>query len=190
IVMLALSGACGPADMTTGNDQARLGSESEQVEELLQKFPDSDEQSVLLVASRTDGADITDADLAEFQQAASDVDSNFVEDPSGPLPSDDNAIAMITAPITVGDSSSETADTIRALRADVSEHLPADLDIQVTGGPAFAADIASSFDGADFTLLAVTIAIVAVLLIATYRSPVLWLIPLAVVGVADRLAAN
>ena len=120
----------------------------------------------MLVASRTDGADITDADLADFQQAASDVDSNFVEDPSGPLPSDDNAIAMITAPITVGDSSSETADTIKALRADVSEHLPADLDIQVTGGPAFAADIASSFDGADFTLLAVTIAIVAVLLIA------------------------
>src|SRR5690625_2443799 len=190
IVILGVFGVFGQADMTTGNDQAPLGSESEQVEELLEKFSDSDEQSVLLIASRTDGADITDTDLADFQQAANDVDSNFVEDPSDPLPSDDNAIAMITAPITVGDASSETADTIKALRADVSEHMPADLDIQVTGGPAFAADIASSFDGADFTLLAVTIAIVAVLLIATYRSPVLWLIPLAVVGVADRLAAN
>jgi RND superfamily putative drug exporter len=31
--------------------------------------------------------------------------------------------------------------------------------------------------------------VVAVLLVITYRSPVLWLVPLAVVGVADRLAA-
>src|SRR5699024_9398805 len=82
-------GVFGQADMTTGNDQAPLGSESEQVDELLEKFPDSDEQSVLLIASRTDGADITDTDLADFQQAANDVDSNFVEDPSDPLPSDD-----------------------------------------------------------------------------------------------------
>src|SRR5699024_2118587 len=52
----------------------------------------------------------------------------------------------------------------------------------------FAADVASAFDGANFTLLAVTILIVAVLLIVTYRSPVLWLIPLAVVGLADQIA--
>ena len=34
-----------------------------------------------------------------------------------------------------------------------------------------------------------TAAVVAVLLVLTYRSPVLWLVPLTVVGVADRLAA-
>src|SRR5699024_11869633 len=52
----------------------------------------------------------------------------------------------------------------------------------------FAADVASAFDGASITLLAVTILIVAVLLIVTLRSPVLWLIPLAVVGLADQIA--
>src|SRR5699024_8786884 len=81
IVMLGVFGIFGQADMTTGNDQAPMRSESEQVEDRLEKLPDTAEQSVLLVASRTDGADITDADLADFQQAASDVDSNFVEDP-------------------------------------------------------------------------------------------------------------
>lgn len=46
------------------------------------------------------------------------------------------------------------------------------------------ADVVAAFDGADFTLLAVTIAIVAVLLIVTYRSPILWLVPLtALAGV-------
>ena len=38
-------------------------------------------------------------------------------------------------------------------------------------------------------LLAATASVVAVLLVITYRSPVLWLVPLIVVGVADRLAA-
>lgn len=35
-----------------------------------------------------------------------------------------------------------------------------------------------------------TATVVAVLLIATYRSPVLWLVPLAVVGAADRVATS
>ena len=55
--------------------------------------------------------------------------------------------------------------------------------------PAFGADIANSFAGANITLLAVTAAVVALLLIVTYRSPVLWLVPLAVIGFADRVAA-
>ncbi|OMC23679.1 MMPL family transporter, partial [Mycobacterium colombiense] len=63
------------------------------------------------------------------------------------------------------------------------------LEVHVTGGPAFGADIASAFTNANVTLLAVTTAVVALLLIATYRSPVLWLVPLLVVGFADRVAA-
>src|SRR6185295_14211122 len=47
----------------------------------------------------------------------------------------------------------------------------------------------NSFSGANFTLLAVTAAVVALLLIVTYRSPVLWLVPLAVIAFADRVAA-
>ena len=45
------------------------------------------------------------------------------------------------------------------------------------------------FDGADTRLLAATASIVALLLVITYRSPFLWLVPLTVVGVADQLAA-
>ena len=43
--------------------------------------------------------------------------------------------------------------------------------------------------GANVTLLAVTGGVVALLLIATYRSPVLWLVPLLVIAFADRIAA-
>jgi RND superfamily putative drug exporter len=42
----------------------------------------------------------------------------------------------------------------------------------------------------EFTLLLSTVIIVAVLLLITYRSPVLWLVPLIVIGVADGMAAQ
>ncbi|MDT5351137.1 MAG: putative drug exporter of the superfamily [Mycobacterium sp.] len=48
---------------------------------------------------------------------------------------------------------------------------------------------ASAFTHANITLLTVTASVVALLLIATYRSPVLWLVPLLVIGLADRAAA-
>ena len=80
-------------------------------------------------------------------------------------------------------------DAVKALRHEAAEGLPSDLRAEVTGGPAFGADIANSFAGANITLLAVTAAVVALLLIVTYRSPVLWLVPLAVIGFADRVAA-
>ena len=49
-------------------------------------------------------------------------------------------------------------------------------------------DLAAVFDGANLRLLIATASIVAFLLVITYRSPVLWLIPLTVIGVADRVA--
>lgn len=66
---------------------------------------------------------------------------------------------------------------MKELRTAARDGLPDGLRVNVTGGLAFGADIANSFSGANFTLLAVTVGAVALLLIATYRSPVLWLVP-------------
>ncbi|WP_434967190.1 MMPL family transporter [Janibacter indicus] len=93
-------------------------------------------------------------------------------------------------PVATSEDSDAQVQTIKDLRAEVADHAPAGLVVQVTGGPAFGADVAASFEGADFTLLAVTIGVVALLLLLTYRSPVLWLVPLTVVGIADQLAGT
>src|SRR5690625_2079647 len=102
--------------------------------------------------------------------------------------SEDERAALLISPITVGADNTETSGVIGEFREEIaSADVP--LTVHVTGGPAFGADIAGAFDGADLTLLLVTIAIVAALLIFTYRSPVLWLIPLIVVAIADRAAS-
>ncbi len=80
-------------------------------------------------------------------------------------------------------------DDVTAIRDTLSTGLPPGVTAQVTGPAGIQADLAAVFDGANLRLLLATATVVAVLLIITYRSPVLWLIPLTVVGVADQLAA-
>lgn len=112
--------------------------------------------------------------------------------PGGPppiTPAPDGRAAIATVPLSSDLSGLELNAVVGEMRTAAVDGLPAGLTAQITGGPAFAADIANAFDGADITLLAVTAAVVALLLLLTYRSPVLWLVPLIVVALADRTAA-
>ena len=154
------------------------------------KFPNSDRQSVLVVATRDDGAKLSSEEIATLEGLLPVLDTRSDAESTGPMVSEDGEAAVLIAPITVGETSTDTAAVIKALRADIADHALTGMTLQVTGGPAFGADVAASFEGADFTLLLVTVLIVAILLIVTYRSPVLWLIPLVAVGLADGLAGR
>ena len=190
LAFVALFGLFGRADAPAGNDAAPPSSESARVDKALEQFPNRDQQSVLIVATPDDGAALTDGDLAALMDLVPAIDAETGLEASRPFTSDDGEAAVIQTPITVGDDNAENSDKINALRAGLAANPVDGLTLQVTGGPAFGADISAAFDGADFTLLIVTIAIVALLLILTYRSPILWLIPLIVVAFADQLAGK
>jgi len=64
----------------------------------------------------------------------------------------------------------------------------AGLRVYVGGPAASAADQIKIFKGIDTTLLYATLAVVIVLLLLTYRSPVLWLLPILSAGVALTVA--
>jgi putative drug exporter of the RND superfamily len=102
--------------------------------------------------------------------------------------SEDETAAIVAVPV-VSASNTDNIDQVEELRDQLSADAPDGVDVQVTGPAATQADIGQVFDGADVRLLAATAAVVAILLIITYRSPVLWLVPLTVVAIADRLAA-
>ena len=112
------------------------------------------------------------------------------EQPQGPplVVSDDGTAALAVVPV-VSSSNTDNIDKVEELRDRLRADVPDGLDVQVTGPAAIQADIGQVFDGADLRLLLSTAAVVAILLILTYRSPVLWLVPLTVVGIADRFAA-
>lgn len=193
IAVLSFTALFGLFSMVAAPDGSSVepaNSESSQVAALLAEFPDADQQSVILVATRIDGAVLSTADLTGISRMMPALDTFAGSRATGPRVSDDGAAAAVVIPITVGADATATGDTVRELRALIAENAPTGLGLLVTGGPAFGADVALAFDGADVTLLLVTIGIVALLLIGTYRSPVLWILPLAVVGLADQLATK
>src|SRR5690606_11339827 len=106
------------------------------------------------------------------------------------IPSEDGMAAMISLPVPVAPDNETNRQIVDEVRAAVADASPAGLTVNVTGGTAFIADLAAAFDGADLRLLFATVGIVAFLLLVTYRSPILWLIPLAVIGLADQVAAG
>lgn len=188
VAFTVLLGALGRASLPAGNDVAPPDSESARAAAIAEQFPDADEHTVLLVAARDDGAPLGDTDLTALGTLSADVETQTGHESHGPIISDDGAAAVIQATLTLNDDDDAAADAVHDLREVVAAHPIAGVSVQVTGGPAFGVDVASAFDGADFTLLMVTLGIVALLLIVTYRSPVLWMIPLVVVALADQLA--
>ncbi|WP_435199038.1 MMPL family transporter [Janibacter sp. GS2] len=182
------SSALGSAEAPARGDTYSASAESAVVADQLETFPGSDEATALLVATKGDGARLSEQDLSGLDAMAARLGA--AGHPSPARASEDGQAATIAFPMTVGEDSDATVATIADLRADIAQDSPDGMTVQVTGGPAFGADITSAFDGANVTLLAVTIGVVAILLLLTYRSPVLWLIPLAVVGIADQVAGT
>jgi RND superfamily putative drug exporter len=102
----------------------------------------------------------------------------------GPVPAKDRAAFEVIVPIKVGDDGWDAlppvVEELRAIaRADTGG-----LSVYVTGPAGYAADFSEVFQGFDSTLLYITAAIVIAILLLTYRSPVLWLLPLTCVFVA------
>lgn len=153
--------------------------ESARAASLRAEFPGGDKTPAILVVTRGDGDALSPDDLAAV--AALNL--------GAPMPSQDGEAVLVPVPMDGGLTGFALSDAIKELRTRVRDQLPNSLTANVTGGPAFGADIANAFSGANITLLAVTGAVVAILLILTYRSPVLWLVPLLVIGFADRVAA-
>lgn len=175
----ALIGFAGSNEAGTRSpDFLPAGAEAARADAAAKQFPGSDKAAAIVVVTRADGGTLSPDDLAAIGSI-------------GPtIPASDGRAAIATVPIDANLSGFALNDAVKQLRSTTADRLPDTLTAQVTGGPAFAADIANSFTGANLTLLIVTSLVVAILLIVTYRSPVLWLVPLLVVGFADRVATS
>ncbi|MFI5496340.1 MMPL family transporter [Actinoplanes sp. NPDC051859] len=162
-------------------------SEARQVSELLESFPGADQTTAVVLFHRDAG--LTPADRAAITERAQNLAARATT-PQAVRPqfSDDAKAALVPLPLDAAAVDADIAGTADQLRRDAGANLPDGLTAQLTGPVGFRADTAGAFAGTDVKLLLVTVLVVALLLIVTYRSPVLWIVPLAVVGAADGLA--
>ncbi|GLZ59807.1 efflux RND transporter permease subunit [Micromonospora sp. NBRC 107095] len=161
--------------------------QSTQVERLQDQLPSSEVQPAIAVVSRDDGGALTEADRGAVTARAGDLGRLAVGGQvSPPQVSPDGTVALVAVPLSIAGGQDDVVGQVDQVRAALAD-LPDGLTVDVTGSPAFTADLSSVFDGADITLLAVTAAVVAVLLLITYRSPFLWIVPLVVVAATEQL---
>ena len=102
----------------------------------------------------------------------------------GPIPSADGQAMQTILQVNLGsqgwNKAATAADSIRAIAASNANGLA----FHITGPLGNAADNSKVFKGIDSTLLYSAVAVVIVILLITYRSPVLWLLPVVSSGVA------
>lgn len=184
-LVMAVGSSLGSA--SSAPDPLPADAESAQVAELQQSFPGGDVVPAVAVVERTDGLTAEDrAWVAEVSKQWAEIAGNEV---SPPIPATDGEALIVAVDVDADVTGLDLTELVDDLRAAAEQDRPDGLTVQLTGGAAFAADISSAFEGADLRLLLVTAAVVALLLILTYRSPLLWLVPLTVIAVADRTAS-
>lgn len=159
--------------------------ESLVVANLQEEFPNADTVPAVIVYHRDGG--LNDADRQKVEVDRQAIAAQFPDwQPSPGIPSQDGQAILFTVPIVdFGDENvMDDTKTIRDLVGDGGDGL----QVKVTGAAGFATDFVEIFNGIDTTLLLASAAVVAVLLLFTYRSPFVWLIPLLSVAFANQTA--
>jgi RND superfamily putative drug exporter len=159
--------------------------ESTKAYQQLSRFTDRDSIPAIVVYERPSG--ITSADMTK---AASDAKS-FVDVKGmtgkvlGPFKSPDGKAIQTVVPIHIDPKSGwNDLPNIATSIKDTAARNASGLSVKLGGPVGLGSDQAKAFQGIDGNLLYSTLGVVIIILLLTYRSPTLWILPLLGAGVA------
>ncbi|GGS86252.1 MMPL family transporter [Streptomyces chromofuscus] len=176
-----LAGKLGDVEESGPNAFLPRGAESARVNTELEEFR-TDTVMPAVVVYTGDGAKAQSKATADRAAFTRYVPAG--QEVSQPIPSEDGKALMTIVPLDIED---ELTDKVDELRDVAGANAPPGVDVEVGGPAGSLTDSVAVFDGLDTTLLLATGVVVAILLLLTYRSPVLWLLPLISVGFAAVL---
>ncbi len=180
-----LSGKLTGAEQNNTSSWLPPKAESTQVLNLQSRFISPNVYPAVVVYDRPSGLTAADkakavADARKFGDVAGVVRGQI----TGPIFSQDGTAIETIVPVNLGSggwsAAGPAADSLRAIAQSGADGLTS----HITGSLGYAADSGSAFKGIDGTLLYSALAVVIVILLLTYRSPVLWLLPVISAGVA------
>lgn len=194
ISLLACASLPGPSKDNQAGDRLPPTSQSAQYANIVTEAGADTDQAMLLILTRTDNATLTAADRNETLALIDRVETVDTGDgPASltpPILSKDRKAYLLSVPISSNLAEADLVPTVDAVIETATTGLADNLVAQATGGPAFSADIGRAFDGANIKLLGATVAVVITLLLLTYRSPVLWILPVLVIALTDAAAVG
>ena len=158
--------------------------QSTQVLEEISAFQSTNEYPAVVVYERPSGITPQDLSAVTGQVARFNALEPVKRDSFGPIPSTDGQALQVIVPVDAGEQGWDALGTTVTQMRDIAAGGPAGLSMHVTGPVGYAADSSEAFSGIDGKLLYSAMAVVIVILLITYRSPVLWLIPVLSAGTA------
>ena len=203
VVLVAIGPLAGKFEDAQENDSADyLPANAESVKTLdrLDGFPSDDEADAITVFHRDGGLTAEDTVAIERVRVAINkrvrttinAERRDTVAETGPARvSADGGTALLTTPIRVpeeasGDAEDLLTDTPEEIKGNLGS-LPRGLEAKITGPAGFASDAVEVFNDINGTLLFATAALVLVLLIVIYRSPIFWVIPFFSVLLAELI---
>jgi RND superfamily putative drug exporter len=176
------------ADVTSDDQVSWLPRSAESTvayERAVRTFPESTAPLAVVVYARDGGLTADDRAKAEADRATF---GELARGRLGPaVPSRDGAALLVSFPLSEDDD--EFAAATEAISDRLARDRPDGLRTALTGPAGMSADLTESSAGVDSTLILITGGVVALLLLVTYRSPILWVVPLLAVGVASQAAS-
>ena len=167
-----------------GRRVAAGDAQSTQVVKQIEAFQSKNEFPAVIVYERPAGVTPRTCRPSPRRSRKFDALEPVKSDTVGPIPSEDGKALQVIVPVDAGedgwDALGATTDDLR----DIAKDRPDGLSMHITGPVGFAADSSEAFAGIDGKLLYSAMAVVIVILLLTYRSPVLWLIPVFSAGIA------
>ena len=195
VILVVIGPLAGKFEDVQENDPADyLPGKAESVQAIneLEEFPSGDISDAITVFNRDSGLTAGDRAAIARTRVAINADRREGVGKTGPpILSEDGNAALLVTPITVEDGSNEAGELLVDATDDIKaivEELPAGLEAKVTGPAGFSADAIDVFDSINGALLYATAALVLVLLIIIYRSPIFWLIPFFSVILAEAIS--
>ncbi|MFF1272935.1 MMPL family transporter [Streptomyces marokkonensis] len=181
-----LAGKFGEVQQDRAVDYLPDSADSTQVARIQDELPGGESTDLVLVYHRDGGLTAADRKAAAEQVAEVESGYELSGTPRG-IPSEDGSTLMYPVSSTEPGQDEEARDAfvdgVRAITGGAGG-----LSVDVGGPGALNADMGKVFETIDGTLLLATLGVVTVLLVLIYRSPFLWLVPLAVAGVAAAVA--
>jgi putative drug exporter of the RND superfamily len=187
-----MSGPSGKtADVQKNDNSAFLPKTAEATEvlELNKKFVNDDVVPAIVIYGRDSG--LTDSDKKTIQDQVDAISSHFGDTLAGdamsrtPLVSQDGTAAQVLI-LFNGTDSKKNVDHVNWIRDHIGS--TDGLNAHVGGLAGILTDLMKVFDSIDGMLLGVSVAIILVILLAVYRSPLLPLVVLFGAGLAFTLA--
>ncbi|MGA5344596.1 MMPL family transporter [Streptomyces griseoincarnatus] len=186
VLLGPLAGKFADVQQNRAVDYLPAGADSTQVARVQDELPGGESTDLVVVYHRDGGLTAADRETAAAQIAEVERDFELSDVPRG-VPSADGSTLMYPVSSTrPGQDEEAQLAFVDGVREAVGG--TGGLSAEVGGPGAVGADMDEVFETIDGTLLTATLGVVTVLLVLIYRSPFLWLVPLAVAGAATVLA--